>query len=462
MKIKRINLKNYNQFKNIELDLTYPKGHTKEGQPLDKVCFIGQSGTGKTSLLRLLKYFVSNSRGIGKNIKLPEIAAGKVSMKMIFDDVEYRKESAETSFYITEISKNGSKVQFEVYKKSLEHFKSKTRPLLINFPTELVFEKNPLDIENTDESTIKSSKEKEEYLDKLALDSIIDFSFEDASKTWDFVLKEIKNHRAEEILWKNRIAEIATGKNTKPKDIEKINREYHQWLTKNPNPLDQLAEKCLNPILLKLGLKVKTDVDLEAILNIGNVLLQTTKGADVHRNFWSTGTKQIVQTATPLFELHPKNAIVLIDEPERSLFPDIQKMVIDFYVGLGKNCQFFFATHSPIIASSFDPWEIVELKFDESNENVIQDKNYTKDRHVDNYQFYPKYLRWDKVLMKVFELNDEGNETYREEELMNAVSLKNELLEMKKQGREKTVLYKKKYGQFVTSATKLSWDEKIG
>ena len=55
MKISRIKLDNIQQFKNLEIDLTYPKGHIKAGQPLDKVCFIGQSGTGKTTLLNIIK-----------------------------------------------------------------------------------------------------------------------------------------------------------------------------------------------------------------------------------------------------------------------------------------------------------------------------------------------------------------------------------------------------------------------
>ena len=58
MKISRIEIKNFHQFQNFELDLTCPKGHEKAGQPLDKVCFIGQSGTGKTTLLKICKEIV--------------------------------------------------------------------------------------------------------------------------------------------------------------------------------------------------------------------------------------------------------------------------------------------------------------------------------------------------------------------------------------------------------------------
>ena len=70
MKLTNLTLKGYNQFKDVQIDLTYPDGHSKEGEPLDKVCIIGQSGSGKTSLLRLIKWFISLNRGVGENVEL--------------------------------------------------------------------------------------------------------------------------------------------------------------------------------------------------------------------------------------------------------------------------------------------------------------------------------------------------------------------------------------------------------
>ncbi|WP_155297360.1 hypothetical protein [Spirosoma aerolatum] len=52
MKITGIDIGEYHQFKNIKFDFTYPADHPKAGQPLEKVCFIGQSGTGKTTLFK--------------------------------------------------------------------------------------------------------------------------------------------------------------------------------------------------------------------------------------------------------------------------------------------------------------------------------------------------------------------------------------------------------------------------
>ena len=54
MKITGIEIGEYRQFKNIKFDFAYPADHEKAGQPLEKVCFIGQSGTGKTTLLNIV------------------------------------------------------------------------------------------------------------------------------------------------------------------------------------------------------------------------------------------------------------------------------------------------------------------------------------------------------------------------------------------------------------------------
>ena len=73
---------------------------------------------------------------------------------------------------------------------------------------------------------------------------------------------------------------------------------------------------------------------------------------------------QIILSALPLYLIKPENSTILFDEPETSLYPDLQRVIIDFSNGLTQNSQFFYATHSPIISSSFEPWEIIELKFD--------------------------------------------------------------------------------------------------
>ena len=51
MKIKSLQINKHYHLEDLSFDFTYPIGHAKEGQPLEKICFIGQSATGKTNLL---------------------------------------------------------------------------------------------------------------------------------------------------------------------------------------------------------------------------------------------------------------------------------------------------------------------------------------------------------------------------------------------------------------------------
>jgi len=143
MKINKILLKGYNQFKDLEIDLTYPAGHEKAGQPLDKVCFIGQSGTGKTSLLRLIKYFVTNDNAIGTGVKLSPLEEGMVKMNMSFNDFIFLKDKNPSAFYIYDtlnsISTDG---WFEKWKNEKTIHYSTNKPILINFPTERLVSKN--------------------------------------------------------------------------------------------------------------------------------------------------------------------------------------------------------------------------------------------------------------------------------------------------------------------------------
>src|SRR6266498_176593 len=81
MKIAKVFIKGFRQFDNIELDLTNPV----TGEPLDKFCFIGKNGTGKSSLLSLLNFFF-----LKKPVNLFSGAKKSVfALKLIEDDKIY-------------------------------------------------------------------------------------------------------------------------------------------------------------------------------------------------------------------------------------------------------------------------------------------------------------------------------------------------------------------------------------
>ena len=57
IKICKLIIKDFEQFKDIELDFTDPK----TGEPLDKICLIGRNGTGKSKLLKIIESVFSFS-----------------------------------------------------------------------------------------------------------------------------------------------------------------------------------------------------------------------------------------------------------------------------------------------------------------------------------------------------------------------------------------------------------------
>lgn len=59
MKISKLHVEQFKHLEELKLDFTYPKDfhdESRQGKPLDKICLIGQSATGKTSMLEFIQY----------------------------------------------------------------------------------------------------------------------------------------------------------------------------------------------------------------------------------------------------------------------------------------------------------------------------------------------------------------------------------------------------------------------
>jgi hypothetical protein len=61
-----------------------------------------------------------------------------------------------------------------------------------------------------------------------------------------------------------------------------------------------------------------------------------------------------------------------MDEPERSLYPDMQMNLIEHYQNLAPDAQFIVATHSPFIAASFEAEERFILYFDKEGKVAVR------------------------------------------------------------------------------------------
>jgi len=377
MKISQIEIKDYNQFKNLTLDFTYPKGHQKEGKPLNKVCLLGQSGTGKTSLLNVIRAILTANL----TREHEHLLKGTLTEKF---------QQANMNHIVMNCCFNAIKSRIEItYGKNL----GKNR--LVSFPAEIITNINQQIQEQPAHpiSYLKTVAEIQQHSEPL---KVFDFETDNLLEIWNEISLSISAQEGERAF-----------------------ENYKRWKTENPNPIEQLAQQ-LEPILKQFSLAVKTSFDFESAEDLKFIEIQSVDGTEIPYSGWSTGT--VLLTMTPLFKLNTDDSIILLDEPERSLYPDIQTQIINDYSQLAPKAQLFFATHSPIIASAFEPWEIVELKLSRQG-TVYQEKYYQGERHVDNYFIDPRYLRWDVILMRVFDLAVEGNEKFRTQALTQAARL---------------------------------------
>lgn len=356
MKIKKLEIDSYRHLQNVSFDFTYPEGHEKFGQVLEKICFIGQSATGKTSVLEMIKdnvislnsaqtindrYLVNlksslngKSEYIYNNMSL--IVEGSL---VILNDKEYES---------PDMSGGGTLGRLLPDNLKLLYLSSD----VISKQTINVFNTNPLNILN-EQQTSKFKNSDSNY--------IYEFVQDINSEIWLSLLHEILDYRkrftqmASEIINKGAIA-----------DVNRLSKQFSKWSEENKNPLISFAN-AFNPILKRLNLEVDL-INTEYPVPIKSL----NKDDVIPISSLSTGTKSLLLSMFPLFELDTSDSIVIIDEPERSLFPDIQIDLISHYKRLAPNAQIIIATHSPFIAAAFEPEERFILHFDEKGEVAVR------------------------------------------------------------------------------------------
>lgn len=353
MQIKYLKINSYNHLQDLELNLTYPEGHIKAGKPLEKICIIGQSATGKTSILELIK---NTLRMMGEvEVLENKYLFGHYDLK--FDgNIIFTSRESDINLGPNQVTKGGY-----IYQNlpgsgggSIGHLiEEKFRVLYLSSelitPNAInVFNENPL---NLLESIIERFSEVKQKLDNPKY--TYEFGTEVNSDVWFSLLYKI-------LIYRKKFTQIASELINKGAigDFAKLNKEYKKWSDANENPLLPFAEK-FNPLLSKINLEIDL-INTEFPIPIKSKL----KDEIIPISKLSTGTKGLLLSMFPLFELDTSDSIILIDEPERSLFPDIQIELMKYYQNLAPTSQIIVATHSPFIAAAFEPEERFILFFD--------------------------------------------------------------------------------------------------
>jgi len=427
MKITSLEIKNYKQFTDLKLDLIYPKGHDKEGQPLDKICIIGQSGTGKTNLLKIIKNkynnseikikFLKNKISTDEDIYLFEVDKNKPHIETF----EMKKISFEDKKRLDEYRRLKSELELEELKQDTKNLKFDNLNIITNMlnPHELTLQEKIHKVnENiSDIEDIYFTKKKRKM----------------DNKSWKILRKRINNYDIEKGKYSKKISNKMVYDETYTK--EEFIADMKKWEEENENILEKIADD-INSIIIKFNLELKIDENTNSYEEL--IIKDLSNGNIIEYDDVSTGTKNLLSTFIPLKSYNPKNSIILIDEPENSFYPNIQRELTDLYMNVGENNQLIIATHSPLIASSFEPWEVVELKFDKNNQ-IYRELYYEGENHIDNYTLDPRMLTWTSILVDIFDLKEDSF-SLRETKLVEYGMLKAEIKSMEKgEDRDKKI-----------------------
>jgi predicted ATP-dependent endonuclease of OLD family len=426
MKISKLHIDNYRHLENLTFDFTYPlnyKDKSKAGKPLDKICFIGQSATGKTSLLELIyeQFSFINNLFVKPNVynDITGIKSINGNIKFIWEDNSIELSKSELKYNdITYFNKFVEGVSGELFKNPDE------KKLILYFKANIIseqnldfFSKNPLDLIE------KHNNQIDDLIRYYKYEHNREFIFNDQVdlRLWLSLLSEILSYRKNHYQKMSELIHKGLLGNT-----NKLTSEFNKWQKENPNALGSFAKE-FNPILEKLNLEVDL-VNTEFSIPIKNkkndeiIPIQNT----------STGTKGLLLSFLPLFKLNTKDSIILIDEPERSLYPDMQMDLMDHYQRLAPDAQLIVATHSPFIAASFEPEERYILYFDKEGKvaarrgssPIGEDPNdmLKNDFGVNYYNKYGKEA-YKKYLKLKEDLATEKNPTKKKELLLETVKL---------------------------------------
>lgn len=384
MKITKLHLRDFQQFKDLTLDFTHPE----TGKPLERVCFIGRNGTGKTTILEqlnmALKHILTKTNfDIGDiNINEPRF---KTDPKIDIDFV-YEKKQIKLNFFYTSWG-------IWLY-KNLKN----TNGLIENLDTMRSDMDNPFNSLNFEENNVNDIASL--YLKRVNNIQILVNSlsyvkgenavFEEAhpSSTVNEALKLFDNFPiVNEIstntinnFWQKLIYHIKKRENDRSifenaeENLNKTKRELIEEFNANePNILEELAQ-LWNNILEKGNLYFdyeNANKPIQLTDNLMAYIKAKTTGETIPYNKLSTGIKNFIFQLGHLKAIHFNrdidNSFLLVDEPSQGLFPDFVYDLVEMYESVvTPNTQIFMATHNPIVAAQFEPHERFILDFDET------------------------------------------------------------------------------------------------
>lgn len=364
MKICKIIIKDFHQFKDFELDLTNPE----TGEPLEKVCFIGSNGTGKTKLLNTINHFFSAQTVNDVPLTYLKLQDETLSRsiwavftqdnKAFFDENIEDYKGWEEEIH-TIIRKTDLVTQHTLASSTLGNYVigctiNQLNPTLAIFcPAELEKTIEFLDVPQTNLNDSLKLFEQFPSNHLVSNETITDF--------WKTLIYHLKKRD-------NDFLEFQNLEENQNRTVREVREEFD---SKHPKILDSLA-KLWDEILGKAGLEFDVagaSNPIQLTDNLKAYIKLKSTGERINYNDLSTGIRNFIFKVGHIYSLYfnrnVESGVLLVDEPENSLFPDFLYDLVDIYLRITHNTQIFMATHNPIIAAQFEPYERFILEFDD-------------------------------------------------------------------------------------------------
>ncbi|WP_428653642.1 AAA family ATPase [Runella sp.] len=367
MKICKIIIKDFHQFKDFELDLTHPE----TGEPLDKVCFIGSNGTGKTKTLKIIDTLL-NPTGKSKYLLYCKVITVDRELFWIVLSKDNRfifsSEIEKLEDWQTRISRDVEYTETLIYKSNV------LDPALVKY---LILDKNIIEQVSPDlQIYVPSETENNQFIE---LSDVPITNVDEALRMFqDFPVYNIVSNETISDFWKTLIYYLKKRENdfqnfqnleeNQSQTVRMVRLKFNQ---QNPDILKEIAI-VWDSILSKAGLEFDVSGASNPIQLTDNlkayIKLKST-GKHINYSELSTGIRNFIFKVGHIYSLYftrdITRGLLLIDEPENSLFPDFLYELVDIYKSIIFDTQIFMATHNPIIAAQFEPYERFILEFDD-------------------------------------------------------------------------------------------------
>ncbi len=306
MKIRKLKIKNYKVFDDVEFDFT-----DKDGNTLDTIVLAGVNGSGKTTVLELIN-------------------------KLVNREIENTEDEADL--------KKKLKISFEI---DIANIINGIDSMEVTFTNSSIFiRKGEIKIDRA-----------LDFIDDEDLDTIgID----------NFAYLPIKKKNIQLQIGNIHILHLDSHKSEMEKSLLK---SVQNEVFKNRNlTLNDSIQKSIEKISHVLrGLKLTTRlVDLDN----DSLIFESANRQRVTFEELSNGEQNLYFRAIQLSHLNLKNGLILIDEPEDALHPTWQKEVAKLYQNVGENNQVIMATHSPHVMASVEPKSLFVLHVNDETRKI--------------------------------------------------------------------------------------------